>query len=333
MKNIFKRLFYIALFVVTVTFSFSEKVVAIGVTAGTAVTNVANMTYKIGGTNYGLASNTATFTVAELSGVTVTWQDAANVTVIEGATNQVLTFEITNIGNGSDSFDITISNTTGADDFDVTTTAVYLDTNGDGILDILNDTLYNFGVNDPILNSDQSIKIFILGDIPAAGLNDGDLSISSVNVDSVNAVGNYGDILVGAGEGGTDLVIGTQVGGVLDDGIYQAFLSNVVIDKTSTVLDPFGGANNYTGSVITYFLSVTVTGISTVTDLIITDPIPVGTTYVPNSLELNGASLTDLQDGDDGDVGGTTVDTVTVNLPDMDNVSVAEVISFKVTID
>lgn len=333
MKKMFIKIFGIIIFAASLTFVFNESAKAVGVAAGTDITNIANMTYTIGGTAYGLASNPATFAVAELSGFTTIWQDAANVSTLAGATDQVLTFEITNIGNGADSFEVTVSNTSGADDFDVTTTAIYLDTNGNGIFELLSDSLYIFGVNDPTLNADQSIKIFVLSDMPLSGLNDGDISISAVMVASTSAVGNYGDILTGAGEGGTDLVIGTQGGGVLEDGTYQAFLSDVLIDKTAAVVDPWGGANVYTGSVITYSLSVTVSGASTVTSLTVTDPIQAGTTYVPSSLKLNGTGLSDLSDGDEGDVGDTALNTVTVTLPDMDSSSAAQIITFDVTVD
>lgn len=306
---------------------------AVGTPAGTSVSNTAVMTYFIDGVPLATQTNAATFTVAELSGFTVTWQDASNVAVIAGQTERILTYEIANIGNGADTFDISVSATTGIDDFDVTATVIYLDTDGDGIFNIAFDTLLISGVNDPALNQDETIKIFVVSTIPAVGVNDGDISINSVSVASKTAIGPYGTVINGGGDIGSDLVIGQNTSASSSDGTYEVTSAVALIDKTVTVLDLGGGSEVLTDSILTYSLSVTVSGSSTVTSLVITDPIPAGTTYTASSLKLNGASLTDVSDGDVGDVGATTPDTVTVTLPDMTSASGAQVITFEVVID
>ena len=62
-------------------------------------------------------------------------------------------------------------------------------------------------------------------------------------------------------------------------------------------------------------------------------PIPANTSYTANSLILNGTPLSDGADGDAGDVGGTTPNTVTVDLGDMTSASPLQTIRFDVTIN
>ena len=67
--------------------------------------------------------------------------------------------------------------------------------------------------------------------------------------------------------------------------------------------------------------------------ILITDPIPLNSTYTGGTLTLNGAPLTDEVDPPDtGSVGGAPVN-VTVNLGDMTSASPVQTITFEVTID
>ena len=92
---------------------FSPIGMAAGTTAGTDITNTATATYQLGGNAIVSPSNTVTTTVDELLSSTVTWQDAADIPVAPGDTAQVLTFQITNTGNGEDSYGVTVNNTVG----------------------------------------------------------------------------------------------------------------------------------------------------------------------------------------------------------------------------
>ena len=100
------------------------------------------------------------------------------------------------------------------------------------------------------------------------------------------------------------------------------------------MLDQYGTAEPIPGAVITYTIEVDVTGVGNVDDVVITDPIPAETTYNANTLTLNGPpALTDGDGDDEGDVGFTTSDTVTVSLGTLSAASGTQIITFKVTID
>ena len=87
------------------------------------------------------------------------------------------------------------------------------------------------------------------------------------------------------------------------------------------------------GATLTYSIDVMVTGSGTATAVLITDPLPVDTTYVAGSLLLNGTPLSDAGDADAGDVGATTPNTVSVNLGDLDATSPVHTITFNVIIN
>lgn len=107
----------------------------------------------------------------------------------------------------------------------------------------------------------------------------------------------------------------------------------VSVAKSAVVNDQSGGDKAVSGATITYALAVTVSGNGTAAGLVITDPIPANTTYTAGTLRLDGASLSDAKDGDEGDVGGTTAGTVTVTLGEMTGASGTKTITFDVKIN
>jgi uncharacterized repeat protein (TIGR01451 family) len=64
------------------------------------------------------------------------------------------------------------------------------------------------------------------------------------------------------------------------------------------VTDPQGGGVAMPGSILTYQIVATLAGTGTATGLVITDPLPVNTTYVPGSMAVNGLAQTDAADAD-----------------------------------
>jgi len=307
----------------------SQSVWAVGTTANTDITNTASVDYIVGATPLTATSNTTTTTVDELLNVTVVGQDAGNqVTVGSGDINQVLTYQVTNTGNGTDSYSLTVTNLLG-DDFDSIPIAIYLD-DGDGIFNALADTLLD-GTNDPVMNADDVITVFVVADIPA-GLFDGDIANIDLTVDSNTATGTAGTGVVGAGDGGTNAVIGTSGG--TDSATESYVISNVVVSllKSASILDPLGGIDPAPGAVITYSIDVTVTGGGTASGVVISDPIPANTTYVSGSMALSGVPLTDAVDALDGaDFGVTTPNTITVDMGDL--TAGTQTITFDVTIN
>ncbi|HEY9036406.1 MAG TPA: DUF11 domain-containing protein [Pseudomonadales bacterium] len=305
---------------------------AVGTAAGVDINNQASISYQVGATTINGTSNTTTTRVQELLEMTLTWQDASDVAVAPNDTDQVLTFLLTNTGNGSDTYTLTADSLLGTGDFDPTLVNIYLDSNNNGIYDAGVDTLYVAGSNDPALAADGQLAIFVLNDIPSP-LNDGDLGNSQLTATSNTGSGAPGTPIAGGGDAGTDAIVGTSGGTQSDIGTYV--VSNVIVSivKSATISDPFGGNDAVPGATITYRLVVTVTGTGTANNVVVGDPIPANTTYSTGTITLDTIAKTDILDADEADFNVTAANAVTVNLGNVAAGAAAQTIEFDVTID
>jgi len=318
--------------VLTAVLLSSTPAQADGTPACTDIVNQATATYTIGEREFTRNSNETTTVVAELLDVSVIWQDTASITVSPGDTGEVLTFLVINTGNSTDTYSLAGLSVLAGDDFDPTLADLYIDSNGSGGYDPGIDELYVAGVNDPTLTAGESVVIFVSNDIPL-GLLDGDEGDSQLMATSNTGTGAPGTVIPEAADCDADAVVGTSGGADSDIGTYV--VSNVIITvtKAASVVDPFSGTEPIPGAVITYTVTVAITGSGTAEGLVVSDPVPEHTTYNAGTLTLNAASLTDALDGDAGDVGGTTPVTVTVNLGDVAAGSPDQIITFSVVIN
>lgn len=275
-----------------------ESALAAGTRAGTLIENTASATYDVGPTQMSVDSNTDTVRVDELINAVVDWSDSADVTTLPGSTGQVLAFSVTNSGNGEESFALSTVSTLGGDDYDPTVTSIVID-DGDGIYEPGQDTVYVPGTNDPVLQPDASVTIFVLSTTPT-GANDGDRGGVQLVATSRTGTGAPGTSFAGQGEGGGDAVIGTTGGDGSDDGFYAVSAATVTLAKSATVLNQFGNNDPVPGSTITYSIVATTTGSGSLANLTVNDAIPTGTTYVAGSLRLGATVLTDAADADAG---------------------------------
>jgi uncharacterized repeat protein (TIGR01451 family) len=305
---------------------------AVGTTATTTISTQATASYTIGVTPLTLTSNLLTDTVDEVLDAQVTWQDGAAVTVFAQQTDRVLTFRITNTGNGSETFTLAASSAQSGDQFDPVLSALYLDSNSNNLFEAGVDTQYVAGTNDPVLAPDASVTVFVLNNIPA-NLSDADTGHCLVTLTANTGSGAIGTALPGQGDGGTDAVIGGTGASAATQGTYVVSGLQMSVVKSVTVVDTHGGDRPSTAAVMTYQITVQATGSGTAQTVVFTDPIPEHTTYRPDSLRLNGTLLSDAADSDVGDVGATTAGSVTVALGDLAAGSAAQTISFDVTID
>ena len=267
---------------------------AVGTGAGTPIDNTASADFQVNGTPFTENSTTASIVVAEFLDVdvtllTVTANPNNEVTVAGGDTDQVLTFSVTNTGNGSDTYALTgLSsgfNGSGNDDFDPTLVDIYFDDGATpGVWDP-SDTRYDPGVDDPTIPADGSITLHVLNNIDDPGVVDGDTGDSQLTATSL-ALGLFppspaaGDSVTGQGDLGGDLVIGSSLGEDEDFGSYLVSALNLVFLKSSSILDPFGGSTAVPGATITYTITAEVQGGETATGLVITDNVPDNLTYV-----------------------------------------------------
>ena len=335
MKNMtahsLKHLWQYAL-IVLLALAFYKPTFAVGTTAGIDISNTATIDYVIAGSSTSVNSNTATLRVDEILDVNVAWQDAANIAVSTPDSNQVLTYLLTNTGNGNDSYTLNVQNLLGGDQFDPALVNIYLDSNGNGNYNPGIDALYVAGSNDPVLAADASQTIFVLNDIPG-GLAVGNLGNSQLTASSNTGSGAPGTSFANAGENNSNAIVGASGASSNATGIYEVIATTVSLNKSVVISDPLGGNQPMPGATMTYRIDVSVSGPGTATGVVITDPIPLNTSYTAGTLSLNAAALTDSVDADVGDVAGTTPNTVTVNLGDLTSASPVQSITFEVIIN
>ena len=79
---------------------------AVGTAVGTPITNTASVTYDVGGSTVTATSNPTSVTVAQILNVSAVVQ-TPSVPVAPGDANRVISYLVTNTGNGADSVVLT----------------------------------------------------------------------------------------------------------------------------------------------------------------------------------------------------------------------------------
>ena len=184
-------------------------------------------------------------------------------------------------------------------DFSATIDNLALDTNVNGAYDPGVDTIVANGGNSPLINPDNALTVFVLVTAPV-GATDGQTSNVDLFAEALTGTGTPGTVFAGAGFGGGDAVAGLSGANESAIGSLLARMITVQLIKTASIADPFGGTQPVPGAIITYTLVATVNGSGSVESLLLTDPIPALTKYVPATLTLEGAVLSDLADADAG---------------------------------
>jgi hypothetical protein len=180
--------------------------------AGDTIGNTATLTFDVGGTptvlESSLAGNTLTgpgngtptdFTEDRLINFDVATQDVASIPVAPSATLRVQTFTVTNNGNGTQDFLLTaINNTTGgadpfppgnADNFNPTTTSVFVETANPGAYVVGDDT--DIFIDE--LAAGASIDVYIVSTIPGAPpVSNGDIAVLSLVAQVADNTGGGG---------------------------------------------------------------------------------------------------------------------------------------------
>jgi len=303
------------------------------------IQNTATLTYSIGGGPQQSATTPpAAFTVAELINVTLVWQDAANVAVSSPDSNRALTFVVTNTGNGPESFALARNNAIAGDNYDPLNGAAgsaFLENGLQAGFQASGpnaDTPYVAGTNDPALAADTSRIVYVVSGIPAA-LATGNIGRVELAVSATTpgAAGSApGTTLVGLGQGGVDAVVGAtralarQTGGYIVSGVAVVLAKSVL-----SVVDPSGGTTVRPGSIVTYRIVLSVNGSGTADNLALDDPLPANTTYISNSITVNGTARTDVVDADSAEFSSGVVKVRFGNTA----APVSHTIEFRVTVN
>lgn len=305
---------------------------AAGTPVGTVIENTASVTFDLAGTPTTVQTNTTTLTVIERIDVVVTLQ-SGQILVAPNDTDRALLFTVTNTGNGTETFTLAIDSALAGDNFDPieAVPAIYFDTDGSGDINT-GDEVYAPGSNDPVLAADESIDVFLVNDIPSPLVN-GDIGRSELTATSTTGVGIPGTMFAGQGDGGVDAIVGSTGGESAMFGEYVVSDVQVSVAKTQAVNDQFGGNEPIPGATITYTITVEVVGSGTATAATIDDPIPAFTTYVPSTITLNTAAITDASADDAGEYDTSGTPGIVVRLGDLTAADGVQTVEFDVTID
>ena len=237
--------------------------------AGTSISNQASATYSdASGVTRTVTSNVVQTTVQQIASLTLASNGAQNATP-----GSVVYYPhtLTNTGNGTDSFNLTTSNTGG---FTMASVQIFAD-NGSG------------SPTGPAITSTGALaagglfKYIVVGTLPgtAAAAQTNTITVSGTSVfDNTKTQSN------------TDVTTAT---------------TNAVVTLTKSASVSSGSA----GTAITYTLTYTNTGNSTATAVAITDVLPAGLNYTAGSARWSATGATALSDS--GGSSGTAPNTLT----------------------
>ena len=286
---------------------------AVGTAANTDITNKASLSFTSGGgaaitlessptgnTATGVGAGTITsFKVDRRVNLLVAKVDAAIVTASAGSTNVITTFNVTNSGNDTQDFILTVgqlaagtANPFGGaltDSFDTTACTIAADNNNDGTYTAA-DTL-NYLDNIP---ADQTRKVFVRCTVPATAAN---ATIAVIQLTAQAADGSVTGTLGAAATesagdtAGVDTVLGDAAGS--DDSArdgkhsarnaYQAQAAVLTFQKTDTLIcDPLNGnsaAKRIPGAFVKYTMLVSNSGSASAVLGTLTDTIASSVTF------------------------------------------------------
>lgn len=305
---------------------------AAGVLAGTSIKNTVEVTYFINDSTDQNETEQASseFLVDEIINVSVVSLDTPTVIVPTPATESILSYQISNTGNGHEAFSLHTNALIAGDEFDPNTLKLWVETNGlPGLqstdtpyLGATTSSSMNTDVaGNPVLQADQFIIVYVQANIPA-GLNkddEGRIVLSAISTTPGATTKPLGGTLDDVGDEGTDVVNLVAFGTASATGIYKVSPVQLNLQKTVlSVADPFGGSTAISESKVTYQINIDVVGDNgEIEQVVIQDPTPANMTYVPGSIFLDGQALSDQQDADFGDFNQSLSDAVTVSLGDI----------------
>ncbi|MEZ5537495.1 MAG: hypothetical protein R3F02_17975 [Thiolinea sp.] len=275
------------------------QVYALGTAAGTLIRNTVEVSFQVGDSTGTIHTETASdvFKVSELIRGNVTNMNPDGVAAPAPAQDVILTFQLTNTGNGEETFLLDTDTLQG--DFAAEITALWLESNGvPGWQD--SDTRYQDGTG-VALQADEIVTVYVVGNIPADQEHEaqGNILLTATSATPGADLLEVGEALPAAANNGVEAVIAQANASDQDSGVYV--VSGIKLDVKKEVLavrDPYHGERVMPGSEVTYQITVAATGQGVAKDLQLNDPAPASMSYKKNSLALNGSALSDQQDDD-----------------------------------
>ena len=139
-----------------------------------------------------------------------------------------------------------------------------------------------------------------------------------------------GMAMAGLGQGGVDAVVGASRGLASMQGSYiVSGISLGLVKSVVSVRDALGGSLVMPGSVLTYRIVLSLAGTGVAENLTFADPLPAGTSYLPETLAVDGLARSDAADTDNASFATGTVSVLFGNT----TVPATRVIEFKATVN
>jgi len=320
-----------------------QTVWAAGTPVGTTISNSATLAYSLGAAVQPNITSTVSFLVDEKVNLTVV--GGITTSVAPGSTAQTAAFSVTNNSNSVSDFGLTVTSAITGDNFDPTVCSAFVESGTTAGYQAAQDTATFIDE----LAADTTKTVYAVCNIPGAAINTntGLVGLTATALGNFNAAGYVASPGVAGGAlvetAGTDTanvdILFADITGTEDiardarhsaHNTYSITPSPLTITKTiASVLDPKGTSVMMPGAAITYQIAVAFPGAGTATNLVITDPLPANTTYVQDSINVNGAAKTDAADADNAQFSANTVSVSLGNVAAPANF----VITFRATIN
>jgi uncharacterized repeat protein (TIGR01451 family) len=225
--------------------------------------------------------------------------------VSPGQANVVATFIVNNTGNSAQAYQLLAANVasggslfSNTDNTDVSNLRVFVDANGNGTYESGTDTATSITT----LAADGSVRVFIVADVPASASN---AQYANVRLTATAAVNNTPATAltqtVGADNPAVVDIVFADAAGAGDaardgrhssDDQYAVQAPSLSIAKVSTVTsDPLNGTTQpkaIPGATVEYAVTLTNSSPVAATGVVITDPIPASTAFLP--LQYSGGT-------------------------------------------
>jgi uncharacterized repeat protein (TIGR01451 family) len=233
--------------------------------------------------NFSATSNTLVDIVDQKIDMKMVCQESKPVVVGVGEKKRAMSFMLSNTGNGVDSY--LFSTVEGETlDFKVDNAEVYQD-NGDGVFSV-EDSL----ATEVEVEADSNVTLFLVSDIP-----DDAEKFSYNGIEASSTI--QGSLVYGESKKLDDFYAVMVAKEDAKSALCGYEVSNLALklEKTATL----SSDKPYSGSTIHYKIALKVIGEGVVENVVVKDNIPTGTTYIEDSLKLDGVTA--------GDFNGTAV--------------------------
>jgi uncharacterized repeat protein (TIGR01451 family) len=269
-----------------------EVLMAKGTLAGTSVTNQALIEFAVGGVDGNLTSNSDLFKIDRVVNTQIAWQDTAPVEVGAGDHDRVLTFILTNLGNGEDNITLSYEHNT-TSNFLPQGVQIFRDDNNNSHYDPGVDTLISSAVT---LGADANTTLFLVGNIP----DNNTTTPGAQSHDGIHAASESNATAGADRQDQVDIVILKK-----DDNATGAWVIRdywLVTEKNATVHSDDNAT--HTGTRVTYTIDCHIGGHAAgrqIEHVVVTDRVPAGTRYLPGTLKLGSVALSDAGGDDAGE--------------------------------